>query len=101
MKGSLSGLYYPFSRCIQPTSLKQMLLVFDEITFVDPVHDDQWRAKLFEDMESYDTEFARYQGVDEALPELIRQGCIKRFDPAPDINRRSLATASALSDLGD
>lgn len=86
MKGSLAGLYYPFSRCIQPTSLKQMLLVFDEVTFVDPVDDAQWRAKLFEGLEPYDAEFARYQGVDAALPELISQGCVKRFDPGPDIN---------------
>lgn len=101
MKSSLSGLYYPFSRCIQPTSLKQMLLVFDEITFVDPVDDAQWRAKLFSDLESYDTEFAHYQGVDAALPSLIQQGCIKRFDPAPNINGRSLAAESALRDLND
>ena len=58
MKSSLAGLYYPFSRCIQPTSLKQLLLVFDEVTFVDPVDDAQWRAKLFADLESYDAEFA-------------------------------------------
>jgi hypothetical protein len=101
MKSSLSGLYYPFSRCIQPTSLKQMLLVFDEITFVDPVDDAQWRAKLFSDLESYDPEFARYQSVDAALPTLIQQGCIKRFDPGPRINDRSLATESALGDLND
>src|SRR5271165_1445881 len=101
MKSSLAGLYYPFSRCIQPTSLKQMLLVFDEVTFVDPVDDAEWRAKLFADLESYDPEFARYQGVDAALPELIKQGCIKRFDPGPHINDRSLVTVSALSDLSD
>lgn len=101
MNSSLAGLYYPFSRCIQPASLKQMLLVFDEVTFVDPVDDDQWRAKLFADLESYDAEFERYQGVDSALPELIQQGCIKRIDPGPLIDTCSLATASALSDLSD
>ena len=101
MKSSLAGLYYPFSRCIQPTSLKQMLLVFDEVTFVDPVDDAQWRAKLFEDLESYDAEFARYQSVDAALPDLIQQGCIKRFDPGPHINDCRLATVSAISDLDD
>ena len=101
MKNTLAGLYYPFSRCIQPTSLKQMLLVFDEVTFVDPVDDAEWRAKLFEDLEFHDAEFARYQGIDEALPELISQGCIKRVDPKSGINGRSLATVSALSDLAD
>lgn len=101
MKNSLAGLYYPFSRCVQPTSLKQMLLVFDEVTFADPVDDDQRRAKLFEDLESYDTGFANYQGIDEALPELLRQGCIRRFDPGIHINNRFLATNSAVDDLSD
>jgi hypothetical protein len=66
MKSCLAGLYYPFSRCVHPASLKQMLLVFDEITFVDPVDDAQWRAKLFEELELHDSEFARYQGIDGA-----------------------------------
>jgi hypothetical protein len=101
MKSSLAGLYYPFSRCIQPISLKQMLLVFDEVTFVDPVDDEQWRAKLFADMEASDAEFAQYQSVGAALPELVAQGCVKRFDPGPHINDNSLTTLSALSDLGD
>ena len=78
-----------------------MLLVFDEVTFVDPVEDAEWRAKLFEDLESHDAEFAFYQGIDQALPELVRQGCVKRFDPGPGVDARALATASALSDLND
>jgi len=78
-----------------------MLLVFDEITFVDPVDDVQWRAKLFADMESYAPEFSKYQDVDVALPVLIQQGCIRQFDPSPNINGRSLATESAIRDLND
>jgi hypothetical protein len=101
MKSSLAGLYYPFSRSVQPDSLKQMLLVFDEITFVDPVVDAEWRAQLFTNLEPYDAGFAQYQHVDAALPELIQQGCIKRFDPGPRINDRELATLSALGDLDD
>ena len=78
-----------------------MLLVFDEVTFVDPVDDAQWRAKLLADMGAYDPAFAQHQGVDAALPELVRQGCIKRFDPGPHINDNFQVTVSALRDLSD
>jgi len=47
----LRALYYPFSRCIDASALKQLLLVFDSVTFLDPVDDDEWRAKLFRDLE--------------------------------------------------
>jgi len=100
--GVLSGLYYPFSRCINTASLKQMLLVFDEVTFVDPVDDDEWRAKLFKDLETHNEKFAEYKDVHAVLPALICEGCIKRFDPGPFVHSgRLLSTASALSDLND
>ena len=38
MKSSLAALYYPFSRCFQPNSLKQMLLVFDEMVWNKRLH---------------------------------------------------------------
>ena len=102
MTGVLSGLYYPFSRCINTASLKQMLLVFDEVTFVDPVDDDEWRAKLFKDLETHNEKFAEYKDVHAVLPALICEGCIKRFDPGPFVHSgRLLSTASALSDLND
>jgi hypothetical protein len=56
----LSGLYYPFSRPIDLASLKQMVLVFENVVFLDPVDDDSWRAKLFQELETQeDKRFAR------------------------------------------
>ena len=102
MTGVLSGLYYPFSRCIDTSSLKQMLLVFDKVTFVDPVDNEQWRAKLFRDLEVYDPNFARYKDVHAVLSDLVCEGCISRFDPGPFVHSgRVLPTASALRDLSD
>ena len=69
------------SMCANRPSSKQTLRVFHEITFVDPVDDAQWRAKLFSDLESHDPEFARYQRIDAALTALIQQDCVKRFHP--------------------
>ena len=40
-RGIVPALYYPFSRCINADSLKQMLLVFDELHFLDPVDDEE------------------------------------------------------------
>src|ERR1700739_2202173 len=78
----LTSLYYPFSRCVNPASMKQMLLVFDRISFVDPVDDAEWRLKLFKDLEVHDEQFTDYRAVDSALPELLDHGCITRIDPA-------------------
>jgi hypothetical protein len=42
-KGSderLRVVYYPFSRCLDATSLKRLVLLFDEILFVDPLAED-------------------------------------------------------------
>lgn len=98
----LAGLYYPFSRCINSASLKQMLLVFDEISFVDPVDEDAWRTKLFEELESHDARFARYRDVHPALPELVDHGCVKRIDPIRFVTHDKISTtASAISDLRD
>jgi hypothetical protein len=99
----LSGLYYPFSRCINAASLKQMLLVFDEIAFVDPVRDDEWRARLFSNLEQHDKTFHRYQDVHPALADLVEAGCIRRIDPSAGLptEERAIATLSAVSDLQD
>ena len=98
----LSGLYYPFSRCVNAASLKRMLLVFDDIAFVDPVDDDSWRKKLIGDLEALDHQFSDYREIDPSLPALLEEGCIRRIDPATvSDNTRNIATASALSDLQD
>ena len=98
----LSALYYPFSRCVSPASLKQLLLVFDEVSFVDPVEDDRWRTKLFQDLEVHDQQFSQYHDIHPSLPDLIDHGCIRRIDPKKfTAKERILATASALSDLQD
>ena len=98
----LTSLYYPFSRCVNPASMKQMLLVFDRITFVDPVDDAEWRMKLFRDLEMHDEQFTDYRAIDSALPDLLEHGCIRRIDPAEfRTEKNTLATASALSDLQD
>ncbi len=98
----LSALYYPFSRCISPDSMKQMLLIFDDLAFLDPVEDDAWRAKLLKDFEKYDSQFSNYSKIDPELPVLYDQGYIRRVDPRSiPSHQQQLAAASAASDLQD
>jgi hypothetical protein len=98
----LSALYYPFSRSISQQSMKQMLLIFESVTFLDPVDDDAWRAALFEDLEAGDPEFSNYRDVSACLPTLIAEGVVRRCDPeAMALADSSSVAAAALSDLLD
>jgi hypothetical protein len=102
MADLLSGLYYPFSRCIEQRSLKQLLLVFESIAFLDPVDEESWRARLFRDLEAGNPRFKRYRDIDTALPILMSEGAISRADPERlAITKCSAIAASALSDLMD
>lgn len=103
MDKMLSGLYYPFSRPIDIASLKQMLLVFENVVFLDPVDDDSWRAKLFQELETQeDKRFAKYQQVHQELTLLFQAGAARRVDPTEVTALESpLTTAAALSDLLD
>jgi len=99
----LSGLYYPFSRTIESASLKQMLLVFDSLTFLDPVEDDSWRAFLYSEMETTeDKRFSKYRNLRDVYTTLIYENAIRKVSPKEIklINHDS-TTISAVSDLLD
>lgn len=99
-----SCLYYPFSRCMNPSTLKQMLLIFEEVNFLDPVNEEDWRAKLFEDMATNDDKrFSDFDKVKNYFPLLISEKAVVRQDPSNfnfSINSQSVV-ASAISDLSD
>jgi hypothetical protein len=99
----LNALYYPFSRCIDACALKQLLLVFDSITFLDPVEDDEWRAKLFRDLENVeDQRFGAYRDLERPLLTLKDEGAIILRRPEDLASFRSDETSeSAVSDLAD
>lgn len=101
--GSFSGLYYPFSRTIDIASLKQMLLVFESVTFLDPVDNDWWRAKLFEQLTAdEDKRFSSYERVHENLALLFQENAARRIDPkCLSALENSVTSASSLSDLID
>lgn len=99
----LRALYYPFSRCIDANALKQLLLVFDGVTFLEPVEDNAWIARLFPDVEgSEDARHRRYRQLDGPLRELEQEGAIvlQRPGELPAFNGFH-AVAGAVSDLAD
>lgn len=102
-KATMDALYYPFSRCISPSSLKQILLVFDRVTFLDPVDDEGWRAKLYRDLERReDARFSSYRDIHRSILDLMVEGIVARADPEKIRLLNSSATAAAaVSDLLD
>lgn len=99
----LQGLYYPFSRCINLSSLKQLLLVFDSVTFLDPVLDDKWRAELYKNLETQeDIRYRKYRDLYKPLLELKAEGAVEFISPVqlPNLDFTKI-TASTLSDLMD
>lgn len=99
----LRALYYPFSRCMDACALKQLLLVFDGVTFLEPVEDNQWRAELFRNLEvTEDPRFAKYRELEAQLNDLERDGVIVHLKPD---NLRAFSnletSAAAISDLND
>jgi hypothetical protein len=102
-RSPLQALYYPFSRCIEANALKQLLLVFDGVTFLDPVEDGAWRARLFQELEtSEDARFRKYRDLEGPLRELEQEGAIvlQRPRELPAFHGFH-AVAGAVSDLAD
>jgi hypothetical protein len=75
-----AALYFPFSRCLDLTALKQAALLYDELLFVDPV-DPQARSQLYlreaEAMGSDPTVTARWLAAEDAYEVLSRAGMVR------------------------
>lgn len=96
------ALYYPFSRCLDVAVLKQLLLQFDSITFLDPVDDDEWRNHLFKNIENEHGGYLGYRDLGQAMPWLRSTGAIRVESPDRVESLQSdLTTYSTLSDLLD
>ena len=99
----LSALYYPFSRCLDAAALKQLLLVFESVTFLDPVADDEHRLYLMEEMiDLEDRRYAKYREIHRSINTLREENAISIIAPHEiQKHREALACASAFCDLSD
>jgi hypothetical protein len=96
------ALYYPFSRCMDASTLKQYLLIFDSVTFLDAVDDDDWRGQLYKGLENKDRGYLAYRDLADSMPWLRGQGVIKVRSPASIGSTHSdLTVAATFSDLHD
>ena len=95
-------LYYPFSRCIDMSSLKQMLLLFESIAFCDPVNDEDWRTHSFRQIEREDPNFRIYREMSEAIPQLLESGVIRTINPSKvGAIQDEITTDAILADVND
>ncbi|MBK3472424.1 hypothetical protein JJD61_17160 [Pseudomonas carnis] len=99
----LQGLYYPFSRCMDSCALKQLMLVFDGVTFLEPVKDAEWRAGLFRSLEiNEDPRFFKYRVLEQDLKTLEQEGALSIVDPQSlAAFKRPETSLAAISDLQD
>ncbi|MFJ2450090.1 hypothetical protein ACIOWK_00060 [Pseudomonas protegens] len=99
----LQGLYYPFSRCMDSCALKQLMLVFDSVTFLEPVKDSDWRSELFRDLEvNEDSRFSQYRDLSTDLRILEQEGALSIVDPQGlAAFERPETSLAAISDLQD
>ncbi len=99
---SSDALYYPFSRCMDSSTLKQYLLLFDSLTFLDVVDDDQWRSQLYRGLEDEHRGYLAYRDLADAMPWLRKEGVIKVKSPSTIASTHDdLTVAATLSDLAD
>jgi hypothetical protein len=97
-----NALYYPFSRCLDVPLMKQLLLLFDSVTFIDPVDDEDWRSQLFCDLEAEHTRFSAYRDLAACMPWLRNEGIVKVINPRCLCSLDDgLTIAATLSDLSD
>ena len=99
----LQGLYYPFSRCMDSCALKQLMLVFDGVTFLEPIKDAEWRAGLFRNLEANeDPRFSQYRDLERDLKTLGQEGALSIVDPQSlAAFKRPETSLAAISDLQD
>jgi hypothetical protein len=98
---SFKCLYYPFSRLLDATTLKYLLLVFDAVTFLDDV-DSDWRSYQLKMMSKEDPTFVAYDALRPHYESLAQENIIRVLDARELKATESESVAQAtLADLSD
>jgi hypothetical protein len=96
----LRGLYFPYSRCLTPTFIKQSLLLFDQLVFADPL--ERAVREAYYDVESEHSRHRAWDSIEDDYAFLERQVMVQRLDPIPVIRQYDGLMAQAmLCDLQD
>src|SRR5713226_7294805 len=91
----LDCIYYPFSRLLDATILKHLLLTFDSVTFLDEAESPEWRRALLEQMRSDSSAFAVFEELADDYDMLQETGAILIRSPREVAAKASQAAALA------
>jgi hypothetical protein len=99
----LKSLYYPFSRLIDSSTLKYLLLIFDSVTFIDEVESAEWRRDLLKKLSITDSPiFSSYDEIADDYDMLSEIQAVQIINPnnlrTKDSQEVALATKADLSD---
>ena len=98
----LRGLYFPYARCLSPTFVKQSLLLFDELAFVDPVERIVREVYFYQEQKRIHPGRPRWDTAEEDYRYLEEEGIIRQLNPFPLIRQYDGLMAQAmLCDLQD
>lgn len=107
----LTALYYPFSRCLDETTLKRAILLYDQLIFIDPktpkVRAGLYSAKnhqAFLPENAAHAMEAEWTAIEARYGLLVERGVARFLDPAPLFENDAvdqLITSHMLTDMGD
>ena len=98
----LDCIYYPFSRLLDATVLKHLLLTFDSVTFLDEAKSPEWRRVLLEQMRSDSSSFGVFQELADDYDMLQGSGAVLIRNPKGIATEVAQPVAvAAIADLED
>ena len=98
----LRGLYFPYSRCLDPVFLKQSLLLFDQLVFTDPLERAVREAFGYYSMKTGLSGHKSWDSIKDDYAFLEENEIVARLNPFPIIRQHDGLMAQAmLCDLQD
>jgi hypothetical protein len=98
----LRGLYFPYSRCLDPVFLKQSLLLFDKLIFADPLERAVREAFGYYSPKTGLSGHRQWDSIKDDYAFLEENGIVVRLNPFPIIRQYDGLMAQAmLCDLQD
>ena len=92
------ALYFPFSRCLDQVALKQAVLIYDELLFVDPVSPEA-RAALYAREQHYDDSIKPAWVRAQRSYELLASEQLVRTVGLPSLDDNALVRDNLTVDL--
>lgn len=100
---ALDCLYYPFSRMLDSSRLKYLLLIYDSVTFLDEVSSPEWRRHLFAEMAcTGSTLFSCYEQLYDDYELLVESNIVNILDPKSlETYNSEIVAKATMDDLQD